>query len=231
MISAVLGWRIWRVLGWILLVILLLPTALVLLYRFVNPPITPLMVIRAIQGYPREHRWVPLEEIAPSLRQAVIAAEDNLFCRHWGFDLGAIQDEIERALAGERPRGASTITQQTAKNVILWPGRDPARKGLEALTTPQLELFWNKQRILEVYLNIIELGPGIYGAEAAARHWFKKPASALTQREAASLAALLPSPLRRSPVRPNAAQARRTQVILGRMEQLGDMLACARPST
>ena len=142
------------------------------------------------------HRSVPLASVSPALIAAVIAAEDNAFCRHHGFDTQALQDEIDNWLAGERPRGASTITMQTAKNILLWPGRDPVRKVVEAWLTPQIELMWSKRRILEVYLGIVEMGPGVYGAEAAARRYFDKPASALNRREAALLAAVLPNPRR-----------------------------------
>lgn len=216
-----------RWLGRLALVLLVLPPVVLLVFRFVDPPLTPLMAIRWLQGYGLDHRPVPLGAVAPALRRAVIAGEDNLFCRHWGFDWRALGEEIETALDGGRPRGASTITMQTAKNVLLWPGRDPVRKLLEAWLTPQVELLWSKRRILEVYLGVAELGPGIYGAEAAAQHWFKKPASWLTEREAARLAAILPAPTRWSPVRPSPAVARRAALIERRMGQLGPLLACA----
>ena len=153
---------------------------LLIVFAFVPPPATPLMLIRLVQGYGIAKDWTRLEDIAPSLPRSVIAAEDNLFCQHSGFDWRALRGELDAALEGERPRGASTMTMQTAKNLFLWPGRDPLRKIVEAWLTPQIELLWTKRRIMEVYLNIVELGPGIYGAEAAARHWFKKPAAKLT---------------------------------------------------
>lgn len=216
-----------RLLLRILLAVLLAPTAIIALYRHVPPPVTPLMLLRAAEGEGLAMNWRPIEEIAAALPRAVIAAEDNLFCRHRGFDLDALRHEIDRALAGERSRGASTITMQTAKNILLWPGRDPVRKVLEAALAPQLELFWNKRRILEIYLNIAELGPGIYGAEAAARHWFGKPAGRLTRREAALLAAILPNPRRWSPRRPTRHIADRARTIERRMDQLGPLLDCA----
>ncbi len=169
---------------------------------------------------------MPLGAIAPALAAAVIAAEDNRFCSHFGFDVDAITDEMDDWLAGERPRGASTITQQTAKNILLWPGRDLVRKGLEALFTPQIELLWSKRRILEVYLNVIEMGPGIYGAEAAARRFFGKPAAALSGREAALIAAVLPDPLERSPARPSAAVSRRAARIAARTDDIRPLLTC-----
>ncbi len=148
------------------LLVLLAPTALVLLYRFVDPPVTPLMLIRSAEGEPLHYRPVPLDHISSHLIAAVIASEDNLFCRHMGFDLDALRTEVSNWIDGERPRGASTISMQTAKNILLWPDRDLLRKGLEAWFTPQLELLWDKRRIIEVYLNVAEMGPGIYGAEA-----------------------------------------------------------------
>ena len=150
-------------------IVLLAPSALLVIYRFLPVPITPLMVIRLIQGEGLNRMWVPLEAIAPALPQAVIAAEDNRFCEHAGFDWQELEGQIDALLAGGRARGASTITMQTAKNLFLWPGRDLVRKALEAWFTPQIELLWPKRRIIEVYLNIAEFGPGIYGAEAAAR--------------------------------------------------------------
>jgi monofunctional biosynthetic peptidoglycan transglycosylase len=208
------------------LALLLGPPTLILLFAIVPPPVTPLMAIRLIQGYGLTKDWTALDDIAPSLPRAVVAAEDNLFCRHFGFDWQALRGQLASAFDGERPRGASTITMQTAKNLFLWPGRDPVRKALEAWLTPQLELLWSKRRIMEVYLNIAELGPGIYGAEAAARHWFKKPAAELSPAEAARLAAILPAPLRWRPARSDAHVARRAGVIAKRVGQLGPLLDC-----
>lgn len=202
------------------------PSLIILLYAVVPPPVTPLMVLRWADGAGLDYRWVPLRAISPSLLAAVVAAEDNHFCSHFGFDVDAIADEVDDWLAGERPRGASTITQQTAKNILLWPGRDLVRKGLEAVFTPQIELVWSKRRIIEVYLNVIEMGPGIYGAEAAARRFFGKPAAALNSREAALIAAVLPDPLGRSPSRPSAAVNRRAGRIAARVDDIRPLLAC-----
>ena len=215
-----------RVLLRVLLVLVLLPTLIIVLYRFVDPPVTPLMLIRLAQGEALHHGAVPLPRVSPHLIASVVAAEDNLFCEHWGFDTRAMQGEINSWLAGERPRGASTITMQTAKNILLWPARDPVRKVLEAALTPQVELLWSKRRILEVYLGIIEWGLGIYGAEAAARRYFGKPASALSAREAALLAAVLPNPREWSPIRPNRLVAGRAARIMRRAGQLGPLLDC-----
>ncbi|WP_052401862.1 monofunctional biosynthetic peptidoglycan transglycosylase [Muricoccus aerilatus] len=221
------GWR-WR-LAQLALVLLLLPSALILAYRFVPPPVTPLMLIRAVQGYEMRRDWVPLGSFAPALAEAVIAGEDNRFCTEpFGFDVGALREEAEAWWDGERPRGASTITMQTAKNIALWPGRDPLRKVAEAWLTPQIAILWPKRRVMEVYLNVVEFGPGLYGAEAAARAFFNKPASALTGREAARLAAVLPSPLNWSAIRPSERVLRRAAVIERRVGQLGPLLDCVR---
>lgn len=207
---------------------MLLPTALLLVYRFVPPPVTPLMLLRLAQGEGLERDWTALAAIAPVMAQAVIAAEDNRFCEHAGFDWPVLREELQRVFAGEQARGASTVSMQTAKNVLLWPGRDPVRKVLEALLTPQLELLWGKRRIMEVYLNIAETGPGLYGAEAAARRYFGKGAADLTRREAALIAATLPNPRRWSPGRPTRYIAQRARTIEQRMGQLGPLLDCVR---
>jgi monofunctional glycosyltransferase len=212
----------------VLVALALLPTLLILTYRFVPPPGTILMLVRVTQGEGLTKDWRPLARISPYLAQAVIASEDNRFCEHAGFDWQELGGQLDRALAGKRTRGASTITMQVAKNLLLWPGRDPLRKLLEAALTPQLELFWNKRRIMEVYLNIAETGPGIYGAEAAARAYFGKPADQLTRREAALVAAVLPNPRVWSPGRPTSYIARRARVIERRMGQLGPLLDCVR---
>ena len=209
------------------LFIVALPTLVILIYGIVRPPITPLMIIRAIEGEEIRHTWRPLESIAPALRLAVIAAEDAQFCQHSGFDTAALNREMDTWLDGGRPRGASTITMQTAKNILLWPGRDPLRKLIEAWMTPQIELLWSKRRILEVYLNVIEFGPGIYGAEAAARSFFGRPASRLDRRQAALLAAVLPNPRLRSAGRPTSMLLRRAALIERRSAQLGALADCA----
>jgi monofunctional biosynthetic peptidoglycan transglycosylase len=218
--KALPSWR--RRLAAAALAIVLAPPLLFAAYRLVPPLATPLMLIRLAQGYGLDYRWVGLEQMSPSLAKAAVAAEDNLFCEHWGFDTGALRQQVGAAIAGGRPRGASTISMQTAKNLLLWTGRDPVRKLAEAWLTPQLELLVGKRRIIELYLNIAELGPGIYGAEAAARHWFAKPAARLSAEEAARLAAILPSPLTRKPAN-MGGEARR---ITTRIRQLGPMLDC-----
>ncbi|HEX6142423.1 MAG TPA: monofunctional biosynthetic peptidoglycan transglycosylase [Geminicoccaceae bacterium] len=224
------GWRrrLRRWLAGLALVLLLAPAALILAYRLVPVPLTPLMVIRLLEGEGLAKEWVPLERIAPALPEAVVAAEDNLFCEHGGFDLEALEAEIEDWLGGGAVRGASTITMQTAKNLFLWPDRSLLRKAIEAWLTPQIELLWPKARIIEVYLNVVEFGPGIYGAEAAAWHHFRKPASDLAPEEAALLAAVLPNPREWSASRPGEYVRSRVPAIRNRVGQLGPMLDCVR---
>jgi monofunctional biosynthetic peptidoglycan transglycosylase len=170
---------------------------------------------------------VPWEEIAPVMRQAVVAAEDNLFCGHSGVDWDSLEAAAKAYAAGERSGGGSTISMQTAKNLFLWPSRSIIRKGLEVPLTAAIEVLWPKRRILEVYLNIAELGPGIYGVEAAAQHHFKRAAKDLTPRQASQLAAVLPNPLEWQPVPPDDYVARRAGVIRTRIRQLGPLLDCA----
>jgi len=170
---------------------------LVLLFKWVPLPITPLMVIRYFEkDSPKilKHDWEPIENISKNLQLAVICSEDQNFLKHNGFDIKAIEKAYENNKKGKRIKGGSTISQQTAKNVFLWPQRSWFRKGLETYFTFLIELFWSKERIMEVYLNTIEMGNGIYGAEAAAQHWFKKPASKLSKVEASAIAAILPNP-------------------------------------
>ncbi len=203
-----------------------LPLVLLLAYRVVPPPGTPLMLIRLFEGEGLEKDWVPLARISKHVPGAVIAAEDNNFCRHHGFDWQAIETVIADYQKGGRPRGASTISMQTAKNLFLWPGRSYLRKGLEAALTAPLELLWSKARILEVYLNIAEWSAGVYGIEAAARHYFGKPAAKVTRREAALLASVLPNPRQRSAAKPSAQVRRKADIVIKRMRQIHPLLDC-----
>jgi monofunctional glycosyltransferase len=211
--------RIGRGLVLLCLLFVIASILLVALYRVLPPPATPLMLLRAVQGYGMTKTWRPLEKISPNLVRAVIAGEDARFCHHHGFDWEAIEAAWERYRHGRgRLVGASTISMQTAKNLFLWPGRDWLRKGLEVWFTAGIELAWSKRRIIEVYLNIVELGPGVYGAEAAAQHYFDKPAAELNVREAARLASVLPDPLDRSASRLGPAARRHAAFILGEMK-------------
>lgn len=167
-----------------------------------------------------EHQWVPISEISKHMPQAVVASEDNLFMSHRGFSIAQIKKAFEENKKGKRIRGGSTISQQTAKNVFLWPKRSYIRKGLEAYFTVLIELFWSKERIMEVYLNVIEMGNGIYGIESAAQHYFKKPAAKLSRYECARIAACLPNPRRFNPARPSPYIVRREGDILSLMKKI-----------
>ena len=193
-----------------LIVFFIGPVVVVAVYRFVPPPVTFLMVQRTIEGRGFQRDWVPMEQISPNLVRAVIAAEDARFCEHMGIDVEAIHKAMVTNEAGKKLRGGSTITQQTAKNVFLWPGRDWVRKGLETWFTALIEVGWGKRRIMEVYLNSIEWGPGVYGAEAAARKNFRVPAKSLTVAQSARLAAILPSPLKWKAAKPGPYVQRRS---------------------
>jgi monofunctional biosynthetic peptidoglycan transglycosylase len=185
------------------------PIVAVAVYRFVPPPVTYLMVQRVFEGRGFDRRWVPASRISPHLNRAILAAEDARFCEHHGFDFEAIEKAMEANARGKKLRGGSTISQQTAKNVFLWPQRDWVRKGLEAWFTVLIEVGWGKPRIMEVYLNSIEWGPGVYGAEAAAQRNFKVPASKLTPAQAARLAAIVPKPLSWKAAKPGPYMKRR----------------------
>ena len=203
----------------------------VISYRFINPPVTPLMVIRSIQqkfdGEKMSLRkeWVSIKEISPSLQLAVVASEDNRFLEHNGFDFKAIEKakDYNAKKKGKKIRGASTISQQTAKNVFLWPQRSWIRKGLEVYFTFLIELIWSKKRIMEVYLNVIETGKGIYGAEKASQIYFNKSAKNLSPGESALIAAILPNPLKWNPARPTSYLLGRQQWILWNMGNIGKL--------
>ena len=209
--------RAWRALRTCVLLFVGLSAAWVLWYRFVPVTGTTQMGLRHVQGEQVRRDWTPISEVSPHLVRAVIAAEDTGFCRHHGFDLAQMRDALEEARAGGRVRGASTISQQTAKNAFLWSGRDPVRKALEVWFTGLQELVWPKRRIMEVYLNVAEWGDGLFGAEAAARARFGKPASALTATEASLLAAVLPSPNTWRVDPPGPYVASRARTLRGRM--------------
>ena len=198
-----------------------------IIYRFLRPPITPLQVIRVIEHIsdgekPRLSRdWVKLKDISPHMVQAVVAAEDNNFMKHHGLDFEAIRKARELNKKRKHKLGASTISQQTAKNVFLWPDRTWIRKGLEVYFTGLIEIFWGKRRIMEVYLNLIEMGDGIYGVEMASMKYYGKPASALNRAEAAMISAVLPNPRRWSPASPTAYIQRKQSRIMRVMNQIG----------
>ena len=198
-----------------------------ILYRFVPVPVTPLMLIRNMEQLSDgkelrlKKQWVPIEKISPEMVNAVVASEDNLFMSHWGFDFDAISKAKKMNEKGKKVYGASTISQQTAKNVFLWPSRTWVRKGLECYFTVLIEIFWPKKRIMEVYLNVAETGDGIYGVEAASRHYYKKSADKLTQEQAALIAASLPAPRRYNPANPTSYIRSRQKRIIRLMKQIG----------
>lgn len=201
----------------------------VIVFRWVPVPFTPLMLIRNVEQWskgekaPFEHDWVSIDKISQNLAKAVIVSEDQKFMEHFGFDVEAIEKAYEKNKKGKRVKGASTITQQTAKNVFLWPQRTYVRKGFEVYFTFLIEIFWSKERILEVYLNSIEMGKGVYGAEAAAQHWFRKPAANLNSYEAASIAAILPNPRKYRATRSSGYIENRKSWILRQMNYYGPL--------
>ncbi|MDP4268816.1 MAG: monofunctional biosynthetic peptidoglycan transglycosylase [Bacteroidota bacterium] len=200
---------------------------MVLVYRVVPVYFTPLMFIRVFQQVadgeaPKlHHKWVPLEEISPKLPRAVIASEDNLFMKHHGFDFNQIEKAVAENKRRKKARGASTISQQTAKNVFLWPTSSFIRKGFEVYFTVLIEFVWGKERIMEVYLNSIEMGDGIYGAESVAQLHFDKSAKELTSSEAATIAATLPNPIRFNSAHPSAYIRKRREQIVRQMPHMG----------
>ena len=189
---------------WFLLKVLLwffgISVASVVLFKYVPVPFTPLMVIRFFENMADgkenhfSHNWEPIEKISMNLQKAVIASEDGTFLTHNGFDFIAMQKAYKSNERGRKIKGGSTISQQTAKNVFLWQGRSYLRKGLEAYFTDLIEIIWGKERIMEVYLNSIEMGDGVYGAYAATEYWYRRDASSLTMQQAAGIAAILPNP-------------------------------------
>ena len=202
--------------------------AAVVTYRTVDPPGSMLMWSHSQDGRPVVQRWVPIDRISPALVRAVIMSEDNQFCRHWGIDVGelsAIVKRVERT--GEDPtRGASTISMQLTKNLLLWPDKSYVRKAFELPLTVLVELLWPKRRIMEVYLNIVEWGPGVFGAEAAAQHHFRKAASRLSENEATLLAVALPNPITRVAGKPSAHLQRVAGVIERRVKSMGRRADC-----
>ncbi len=204
-----------------MLILFVAQLAYILLLKWVDPPITITQFSSWVHGYGLKRNYVGLAEMSPAIRLAVMASEDQLFPIHNGFDLTSIKEALTEKTKRRKPlRGASTISQQVAKNVFLWQGRSWVRKGLEAYTTFMIELIWGKQRILEMYLNVIEMGPGIFGIEAASRNYFNKPARKLSRTEAAMIAACLPSPKKISVRPPSSYVNKRYPQILVQMDNL-----------
>jgi monofunctional biosynthetic peptidoglycan transglycosylase len=214
--------RLRRWLLWTIATLILISIIPVLVFRWVAPPTSAVMLSRTLmEAEQQDYQWVPLAHMSADLPLAVVASEDQKFPDHFGFDISAIKDAVEQHAQGGRLRGASTLTQQVARNLFLWQGRSFLRKGLEAWLTVLLELFWSKERILEVYLNIAETGKQTFGVQAASLKFFSRPASAVTREQAALLAAVLPNPLRFQANRPSAYIIKRRNEILGQMAQLG----------
>jgi monofunctional biosynthetic peptidoglycan transglycosylase len=220
-------WRFcWKAAMWFFIISI----ASVILFKWVPVPFTPLMLIRCVEQkwdgkeMKLKKDWVSFDEIPNSLQLAVVCSEDQNFIKHSGFDFDAIDKAIEHNKTHKRKRGASTISQQVAKNLFLWQGRNWFRKGLEVYFTFLIELFWSKERIMEVYLNIIEMGDGVYGAEAASQEFFKIPAVKMSKQNAAIIAAVLPSPIRFSAKMPSAYIKNRQAWILNQMYLWGGTL-------
>jgi len=210
--------KILKILLWLFLIFLGLSVLPVVIYKFIPPPITPLMVLRGFETDKKtSFQWIPIEKMSPHLFQAALAAEDDTFLKHNGFDFRAIKLAYESNQKSKRTKGGSTISQQTAKNVFLWPHRDFVRKGLEAWFTILIEFVWGKERIMEMYMNVVEFGPGVYGVEAASQKYFKKHASKLSKYEAALLISVLPNPHIYKVVTPSKYTQRYRGAILKRM--------------
>ena len=219
--------RLFTILLWSVVLLFVASAGAVLAWRWMDPATTSFIlqrkaaaVIDGDRARDVQQKWVDWKHISPNMGLAVIASEDQRFADHWGFDLGAIQDAIEEREQGGRMRGASTITQQVAKNLFLWSGRSYVRKGLEAYVTVLIEMFWSKQRILEVYLNIAQFGDKTFGVGAASRRFFGKSPSRLTAREAALLAAVLPNPVTMHAYDPSLYVERRARWIQRQMRRL-----------
>ena len=201
----------------------------VLALRFINPPITFLMLQRGVERkidrkeWKIEKEWIAVDDLSDNLKKAAIAGEDVNFLKHWGFDFKAMDNAFEKNQKSKRIVGGSTISQQTAKNVFLWPGRSYVRKAFEAYFTALIELLWSKERILEVYLNVIETGDGLFGAEAASWNYYSKSAASMTKSQAALLVAVLPNPRRWSPAKPTSYVYRKQSLILRNMRRLGKL--------
>lgn len=222
--------RIWKFCLKVSLWFLAISICLVILFRWVPIYFTPLMGIRCLEQkidgkeMKLDKTWKSLEDISPSLQLAVVCSEDQNFLKHHGFDFGAIKKAIKHNEKSKRKRGASTISQQTAKNVFLWPGRSWLRKGFEVYFTFLIELFWSKERIMEVYLNVIEMGDGIYGAEAASQAYFKKPAKDISKQQAATISSILPNPIQYNAKKPSSYLQGRINWTLQQMRFWGGKL-------
>lgn len=218
----------WRPLGGVLLVLVLIPVVLAPLYKVVNP-ISTLMIWDRLTTGPIERTWVPLDAMAKSLVVSVMVSEDSRFCEHHGVDWQALGSVIDTADETDRPRGASTIAMQTARNLFLWTSRSYVRKALEIPLALYIDFVLGKRRLMEIYLNIAEFGPGIFGVEAAAEHYFHRPAKALTAGQAALMAVTLPNPAERDPARPSSLQRELARTVAARARVAGPYIVCLYP--
>jgi len=218
--------KVFKIIRNFVLVIVVTSILAVIVFRFVPVYFTPLMIIRSVEAVKEgkvpkiKKDWVSIDAVSQNMVQAVVASEDNLFMEHHGFDTKAIEKALEHNEKSKRIHGGSTISQQTAKNVFLWPGRSWVRKGLEAYFTVLIEFIWSKERIMEVYLNVIETGDGIYGVQAASKTYFGCNASKLTRSQAALIAVCLPNPRRFNPAKPSGYILRRKNTIVNLMGKL-----------
>ncbi|GAA4096325.1 monofunctional biosynthetic peptidoglycan transglycosylase [Mucilaginibacter panaciglaebae] len=224
-----LGKLIWRFVKLFLILFISITVLWVITYRFIDPPVTWLMITRGFErkadgkDWKIDKEWRDFDDIADGMKRAAVAAEDQTFLENHGFDFHAIEKAIEKNSRSKKLIGGSTISQQTAKNVFLWPGRSWVRKGFEAYFTLLIEVFWSKRRIMEVYLNVIEMGDGIYGAQAAAQAYFHKDAFDLTRAQSAAIISILPSPLKWSPTHPSDFVRHRQYLIMKNMRRLGPL--------
>ena len=219
--------RIWRIVLRIAVVLVAIPVVLVPIYRFM-PPVSTLMIFDwVIRGGDIERTWVPLDDVAPTLVASVIMSEDGKFCGHWGVDWDELSKVLDRS--DDRPRGASTLAMQAAKNLFLWPSRSYLRKAVEMPIALYADLLWGKRREMEIYLNVVEWGPGVFGAEAAARHYFNRAANVLTPGQSALLAASLPNPSARNPAHPTRALQSLAHTIAERARMSGAYIDCLYP--
>jgi len=219
--------RLWRIVRRVVLIVVLIPLILVPVYAFVRPLSTLMIFEFLVRGGNVERIWVPFAGIAPSLVTSVLMSEDGKYCSHHGVDWGELGKVLDRS--DDRPRGASTIAMQAAKNLFLWPSRSYFRKAVEMPIALYADFIWGKQREMEIYLNVVEWGPGIFGAEAAARHYFHRGADTLTAAQSALLAAALPNPVVRDPARPTGALQTLARTIAARARMSGAYIDCLYP--
>lgn len=198
-------------------------------FRFVNPPITPVMAVEKLRGYTLRHQWLPLKDMSRELPLAAISSEDGRFCDHWGVDWSAVKEAIDEGGGLGAFRGASTIPMQTARNLYLWSGRSYVRKALEVPLAYVMTILWPKARMMEVYLNVAQFGPGIFGVEAASRRYFHKSAAELTRHEAVLLVAVLPNPRFRNPAKPSRRMLLVSRAVERRLPIMAARTGCLRP--